>query len=253
MTTDGPTLDGDRGHAFVALLVSIAIMTILMTAAMPVWRKAAQREREEELIFRGEQYAHAISLFQRKFAGAFPPSVQLLVDQKFLRRAYKDPITNSDFQVLYQTTQLAAPGMPGAGGAPAGAPGAGRGPTAPTQPTAPTTTFGTPGGPSAGPTGGIVGVTSKSKERSIKIYNGRNHYNEWQFVYTVANQRIGAPGGAAAPGMPPGAPGSPRPGMPPGAPGGPGGPFGPAGTGAPPRFPMAPGMPMPQPPKPPPR
>ena len=39
-------------------------MAILMTAAMPVWKHMAQREKEEELVFRGEQYAHAIGLFK---------------------------------------------------------------------------------------------------------------------------------------------------------------------------------------------
>ena len=32
---------------------------------------------------------------------------------------------------------------------------------------------------------GIGGVVSKSKETSIKIYNGRQKYNEWAFVYTA--------------------------------------------------------------------
>ena len=30
--------------------------------------------------------------------------------------------------------------------------------------------------------GGVMGVASKSKDTSIRIYNGRTHYNEWQFV-----------------------------------------------------------------------
>ena len=76
-----------------ALLVAIAVMGVLMSAILPAWKTLVQREREEELVFRGEQYARAVGLFQRKFAGAFPPSVDVLVQQKFLRRAYKDPVT----------------------------------------------------------------------------------------------------------------------------------------------------------------
>jgi type II secretory pathway pseudopilin PulG len=75
----------------VALLVAIAVMGVLMSAVLPAWKTAVQREREEELVFRGEQYARSVGLFQRKFAGAFPPSVEVLVQQKFLRRAYRTP------------------------------------------------------------------------------------------------------------------------------------------------------------------
>jgi type II secretory pathway pseudopilin PulG len=69
----------ERGYAMAALVVAIAIMAIMMTAAMPVWKQAAQREKEEELVFRGMQYAHAIGLYQRKFANAYPPNVDALV------------------------------------------------------------------------------------------------------------------------------------------------------------------------------
>ena len=69
----------------------------LTTAAMPVWRQMAQREKEEELVFRGQQYARAIGLFQRKYANAFPPSIDVLVEQRFIRKKFKDPITGKDF------------------------------------------------------------------------------------------------------------------------------------------------------------
>ena len=68
-----------------------------MTVVMPVWKQTAQREKEEELVFRGKQYVHAIGLFQRKFANAYPPNIDVLVEQRFLRKKFKDPITNDDF------------------------------------------------------------------------------------------------------------------------------------------------------------
>jgi len=36
--------------------------------------------------FRGEQYSHAIALFQRKFAISAPPNIDVLVEQRFLRK-----------------------------------------------------------------------------------------------------------------------------------------------------------------------
>ena len=184
----------ERGYAMAAMLVSIAIMSLMLSAAMPVWQQQVTREKEAELIFRGEQYARAVGLFQRKFAGAFPPDIDLLVEQKFLRRKYRDPMSeDGEFEILYQSTGAGpAPGQtttqfggtvqqpdPAAlaeapGGRPSAAAGSGR------------------------PTGvrvGVLGVVSKSKEPSIRLYMGRSRYDQWQFVYTAQALQ---PGGIGA-------------------------------------------------------
>ena len=62
-----------RGYAMAAVLVGVAIMSIVMSALLPVWRQQVQREKEAELAFRGEQYARAIYLFQRANGGRNPP------------------------------------------------------------------------------------------------------------------------------------------------------------------------------------
>ena len=102
------------GYAMAALIVAMGIMALMMTVVMPVWKQAARREKEEELVFRGMQYVHAIGLYQRKFANAYPPNLDLLVDRKFLRKKFKDPITNDDFVILPPGTAL--PGAPVPGG-----------------------------------------------------------------------------------------------------------------------------------------
>ena len=51
------------GYAMAALLVGMSIMAILMAAALPVWNKQAQREQEEEYLFRAHQYARAVTKF----------------------------------------------------------------------------------------------------------------------------------------------------------------------------------------------
>ncbi|MGE3277183.1 MAG: hypothetical protein AB7O67_18875 [Vicinamibacterales bacterium] len=207
----GGRLTVESGYAMAALLVGLAVMAVLMTAALPVWTQAARREKETELVWRGEQYARALELFQRKFANAYPPSIDVLVEQKFLRKKYKDPITNDDFQPIYLNTNQVP-------GAPAGAarPGQATRPAAggATQPTRPGGTTGGLGGTAGGP---IVGVTSKSDAASIRLYNGRGHYNEWQFVHVQTQQRVN-PQGGQQPGAP--QPGAPRPGI-----------FGPSGPG----------------------
>jgi type II secretory pathway pseudopilin PulG len=244
-----------QGYAMAALLVAMSLMAVMLTVAMPVWKQTAQREKEEELVFRGLQYAHAIGLYQRKFANAYPPNVDALVEQRFLRKKYKDPITNADFDII-----PAGANVPGsaAGGRGGGAAAGGRGPgaTTPTGPGAPSAGGQNPG-PGRGGAGGqvsvsgISGVTSKSKDQSIRLYNGRSHYNEWAFVHVAAVQQpgagtpgVGQPGqtGRGQQGQPPGGqgplggqrgrgpvnPNGPGRGFPNG-PGGPGTPTGPRG------------------------
>jgi hypothetical protein len=155
----------------------------------------ATREKEEELIFRGRQYARAIGLFQRKYANTAPPTIDLLVEQRFLRKKYKDPITNDDFQPIYANQAAQGPG----GGPTSQRPGQNVSQSAPAQQPL-QSGFGTTG---VGAQGGVIGVTSKSKGDSIKVYNGRSKYNEWAFVYIQTTQRPGQSGvpGQGAPGQ----------------------------------------------------
>jgi type II secretory pathway pseudopilin PulG len=194
---------GEAGYAMAALLVMIAVMAVVMSAAMPVWRHAAQREKESELVFRGQQYVRAIRLYNNRLR-SFPPSVDALVQGRYLRKKFKDPITGDDFQVL--SAGAPAPGLAQPGQTQPGSPGRVAQPQAQPQP------GGAPG------IGGIIGVASKSKDESIRIYQLRNHYNEWPFIF-VQQTPIG-PGG--------------RPGPPGGRGGGAGGTFGPGGRGVPP-------------------
>ena len=175
-----------------ALLVGLSVMGVMMSMALPVWQTAVKREREAELVFRGEQYAQAIELYSRR-NGGFPPNLDVLEEGRYIRRLYRDPMTpDGEFLPIYfgqpmpgQTGELpegergGAPGLPlpGASGP------AGRG--------------GLPAG--AGP---IIGVVSASTDESLRLYNGRGRYSEWAFVAVAATAQAGAPGGAQNPGVP---------------------------------------------------
>jgi type II secretory pathway pseudopilin PulG len=136
-------------------------MSVILGMAMPVWRTVVQREKEEELIFRGRQYARAIQLYQRKFAAAYPPSVDVLVEQRFLRKKYTDPMTKSgEFEIIFQGTlaQRQAAAMAGRATTSPGSPAvAGRSGAAGPVAAAPSSAFGSQ---AAGPQGGVVGVAS---------------------------------------------------------------------------------------------
>jgi type II secretory pathway pseudopilin PulG len=148
-----------HGYAMVALLVAMSVMAVMLGLALPVWQTAIRREREAELVFRGEQYVQAIRLFQRRYAGTFPPNVDVLVQQRFLRRRYQDPITGSDFQPVYAATGTTIVDA---------------------------RSVGTLGPTTLSSRGGLVGVVSTSRETSLRLYNGRGRYNEWSFVVTGA-------------------------------------------------------------------
>ena len=98
----------ERGYAMAGLLVAIAVMGVLMSAALPVWRTYMQREKEAELVFRGQQYMRAIDLYQRRFPGAYPTDLEALVEGRFLRRLYLDPMTGGPFRVLTQGSAASA-------------------------------------------------------------------------------------------------------------------------------------------------
>jgi type II secretory pathway pseudopilin PulG len=185
------------------LLVGLAVMSIMLTVAMPVWHQMMQREKEEELIFRGTQYARAVGLFQRKYAGGFPASIDVLVQQKFLRKKYKDPmVADGEFQLIPAAAMQAGQAGPSLS-------------TTTTTSRTGQTSFQISSGSSrttqtgfGGQTvvaGGLIGVMSKSTDKSIKIYNGRDHYNEWLFVYTApAGRGVIGPGGRGGRGQGPG-------------------------------------------------
>ena len=185
-----PRLLDEQGYLMVALLVAMSIMGIMMAAALPTYHTMAQREKEAELVFRGEQIARAIGLYQRRVANAAVPSIDFLVEQKYLRKKYKDPITNDDFEPLTSgaggalgAVQGAQTALQQAQGRAGGAAAQGRGGAAAQ-------------GRGGAVAGGIVGVTSKSPLKSLRLYNDRDTYNQWVFM-PVARGRVGGDAGGA--------------------------------------------------------
>lgn len=215
------------GYALIIVLLMVALVAIALTAALPRPVTQGQREREEELIFRGEQYRRAIGLFNWKF-GRLPLSLdELLYTSQlgFLRRPWPDPMSaEGEWRVIRvgPTGELIGSVTGGAGvnlqalsgGQPQGS-ATRRQEAASTRSSASSSTSGTNPYP-------IIGVASTSTARSIRVYNNFQHYNEWEFIYDPVQDALrSAAGGAAQPGAAPsGQPGktgkpSPQPGTPP--------------------------------------
>lgn len=88
----------EQGSALLIVFVFAAMIAIMLYMELPVAAFEAQRNRERLLIDRGNEYAHAVKLFVRKF-GMYPASIDQLQDtnrMRFLRGAYKDPLTGKD-------------------------------------------------------------------------------------------------------------------------------------------------------------
>jgi type II secretory pathway pseudopilin PulG len=142
------------GFTYLGVLIVVMVMGTALAATGVLWSSTAQREKERELLFVGDQFRQAIESYYRRSPGAsvYPKSLGELVDDKrfpmpqhHLRRIYPDPVTGSaDWGVVE------APG------------------------------------------GGIMGVHSRSEAAPIKSGNfrladadfeGRKKYSDWQFVY----------------------------------------------------------------------
>jgi type II secretory pathway pseudopilin PulG len=271
----------DRGAMLLAILFMMAVMVITALAVAPAFLQQAKRDREEELIHRGTEYARAIKKYYKKF-GRYPANLEQLENTnqiRFLRRRFKDPLAKDgqwkllragDIQSLVGGAGLGIPGLqpgvqgggvqgqnplsPNAAGA-AGSASSGTSDqgtnTAPVgaqlspqqqsafmanqaagaaQQAGSASPFAAGGSGGAGQTGfspgqspgqvggvggsqgatgaagntgsnntifgnsgvggqtfgggAIVGVASKSKDPTIRVYNKKKTYDEWQFIYS---------------------------------------------------------------------
>jgi type II secretory pathway pseudopilin PulG len=162
-----------RGFTYLGMLIIVAVMGAGLAAFGTIYSHAAQRDKEAELLFVGEQFRAAIESYHRKSPGAsaYPKKLEDLVEDKrfpmpvrHLRRIYADPMTGgTDWGVVE---------------APGGA--------------------------------GIMGVHSLSEEKPIKSANFATNqqefetaesYKAWRFVYSPAapNQQTASPPVSAAP------------------------------------------------------
>jgi hypothetical protein len=276
-----PRREHESGYLFLAVLLIMALMIIAATIEAPSMVQQLKRDREEEMIHRGTEYARAVKKFYKKF-GRYPATLEQLDNTnqiRFLRKRYKDPLTKDGKWKLLNYGDIQTVLNPNAPGTPAAALGV-QGQSTFGQPRA-ITSYGTsgaaglqgstptpgnivynsttgfdqnnqvgvqqqtgvagntPGGsagnspqgnaqqgsqfantfslnsntgqqgsaagnqPQSGGTasgnqtlgqtfggGAIVGVASVSKDPTIRIYNKKKTYNEWQFIYNPMMDQV---------------------------------------------------------------
>jgi len=205
------------GYNMVMCMIAITVLNIMVAIALPMWSQEIQRDREEELISRGWQYVEAIRVFQNRFQ-RLPIRLEELVEVKprSIRRLWKDPMTDGTMQPIYQNEGQPIPGQPQPGlpGQPDPNNPGGQRPTDPNNPNATPPDPNNPN-PANGPVdangqpiaagGPITGVRSRSTKKSILLFYGKEHYNQWRFTLDLMLQVRPAPGQPAqnpAPGGP---------------------------------------------------
>ena len=199
----------------VMFVMIIAVMSIAMGVAVQTAEFQMRREREAELIFRGQQFVEAIRLYKIKY-GRYPMQLKEIYEAKprVIRKKWKDPITDSEnWGIIFlgqeggQLGGVRGPGsITGAGGSVIGTQGPGtsdsrKGPEGVRRGEQQV------GGPGTGPgglesdqggfgavgadrkVGPIVGVHSTSCDEAIKVYEGRTTYCEWRFIFKEDEQQ----------------------------------------------------------------
>lgn len=246
----------ERGYVMLLIVATLAAMAMAMYRIIPQYAFQAQRDKEEELIFRGEAYRQAIQLYVRKF-GRYPGTLEELVQTnniRFIRQLYKDPLSeDGEWRVIHigpggtfpDSKVLTSSGTVNTGltpstmtlsnpGAPLG-PAPGESKDISQQGSADGRT---PNRQAQSVGGAIAGVASFSEQSSIRIWNEQTSYDKWEFIYNYRNDPIAMagpmgqqqqPGGQPTGGLPPTGRGTTGPG---GAPSNPG--FGAPPTSLPP-------------------
>ncbi len=184
-------LDPEReGYTLLIVVFAVMVLTIGLLVAIPVWETQLQREKEEELIFRGLQYVEAIRIFQEKNPGRFPESLDELFDEdsdepKYIRKLFPDPMTeDGEWNVILQSDQTGGPqggNLPGKRRTPErNQPQAGglQGSQSPKK-----VLVATQSAADSLPNPQIIGVVSSSKASSKKIYLEQDSYDHWLFFY----------------------------------------------------------------------
>lgn len=201
----------EAGYNLVILMVTMTLLNIALAIALPKWSYVIRREREEELISRGFQYAEAIRVFQNRFQ-RLPVRLEELaeVEPRSIRKLWKDPMTEDGKWVLIPPGGQGQPltPQPGPGGQPlpdSGTEEPGDRPPDTDEEIDPDTGIGEKKGTQQ--VGPFTGVHSRSGKESIMTFNGRNRYDEWHFTLEMLQTLLGGGGQMGGVGGQPGGPG----------------------------------------------
>lgn len=111
-------LQRQSGFTYLGLLAAVVILGLVLTMASRVWSFSAQRDKEVELLYIGDQYRLAIARYYT-VGRRYPSTLQdLLVDNRspvplhHLRQLYRDPFTgDTDWTLIMDPTNTVITGV----------------------------------------------------------------------------------------------------------------------------------------------
>jgi len=231
---------GQQGYALLLIMFLLALLVLTTMTVAPNVLTDGRREKEKEMVWRGNQYVRGIKRYYMK-THRFPTEIDDLVKPKtgirFMRQAYKDPMNDVDgsWRLIYvgPNGQLvgslknrgpgapgmsplglgaspASPSFPGSsGGSPFGqstsAPGSTGFGNSTTNPSDQPDAMSTPQSiaPTEAPViigGNIIGVGSKINKMSFLVYDKAKNYRQFEFVWDPSKDMAGGAGGPMQPG-----------------------------------------------------
>ena len=99
---------GEAGYTLLFAVFLAASMLIMLSVVALKVTTQGQREKEEEMIWRGHQYERGIQRYVQKF-GRYPSKIDDMVKAtsgvRYMREAYKDPMNKEDgsWRFIYVT------------------------------------------------------------------------------------------------------------------------------------------------------
>lgn len=100
-------LGNERGVTLMVVLVVVVVLGMTAGIAGTTWTSVMQQAREEQLLFRGDQYRRAIGGYFAAGTGDYPLRLEdLLRDPRYpgivrhLRQLYPEPMPNSEWELI---------------------------------------------------------------------------------------------------------------------------------------------------------
>lgn len=100
----------EAGFTYISLLFALLIIGITLSSVGKYWSFIDKKDKEEELLFRGDQYVRAIDAYFKSAHGKvnlYPKKLEDLIKdprsltpRRYLRRLYKDPFAGKEGWVL---------------------------------------------------------------------------------------------------------------------------------------------------------
>lgn len=108
-------VDNQRGVTYLSMMFVIVVLGITLMAVGRQWSVTVQRDREQELLFRGNRIKAAIEAYAADYqvkkafrTNVYPLTLTQLVEgpKRYLQVVYKDPMTGEDFEVIKVNGQI---------------------------------------------------------------------------------------------------------------------------------------------------